>query len=377
IQSSVGTHNAVSGSFFPLPGLYNINGSPVGETGTNLFGSVTFDWKVFQFGKQKKLLDAAGTISGKAMQGLHSEQLRIQSKVSRAYFRYFYHEALVRWARTNTERVESILRAAVSRAAAGLSPGVDSLLANATLGRVRADLHLWQGRREESGVELTRWLNMPPHGLELHEVSILHLGSDQSTESDVTHPVIAFKQAEIAHAKKQKELASLGALPSLSVLGGAQLRGYAADTENLQRSYRDPVHNYAVGLGLTWNLGEAFDSRLKVSRRSAEVRQREAEAESLALSLRAQEDAARMQLLQARRQIADAEDAFESAKQAYVLFEARYSSGLVSITELLQMQDVLQEMEKVRIESYYEYWTHHVNLAEAVADFSYVQSAFE
>lgn len=388
-QSSVGTQHAIGGSFFPLPGLYNVNGSESGNTsnhGTNTFGSVVMDWKFLQFGKQKKSQEAAKIFSRQAMHRLSVEQLKIQAEISRAYFRFFYHQGMERWAEKNTERIQAILHAAVSRVEAGLSPGADSFLIKATLDQTSADLHRWQGRKAETKIELARWLNMPANELGLHEASILRTGTRHAFpvpgKNQVLHPLLAFKAEQVAYAGKQKELASVRALPSLSLLGGAQLRGNSMNSEdsfyeNWERSYNNPVHNYAIGLGLTWNLGNAFDSRLERKQYQEELRQREAETEAAALDLRSREEIAQRQVVQHQDQITDAEQAYESANQAYALFEARYTSGLISITELLQIQEVLQNTAKIRIETYYQYWMHQVNLAESTADFSYLRSVFE
>lgn len=192
------------------------------------------------------------------------------------------------------------------------------------------------------------------------------------------HPRLALKKEQIAYGEKQEELASASALPSLSLLGGFQVRGNSImGGKFLYENWSRPVHNYAVGLGLTWNIGSAIDSRLKKRRYEEAVRQTLAEAEEVALGLRSLEETAHQQMMQSLQQMTNANKAFESARQAYALFQARYNSGLISITELLQIQDVLQKSARTRIEAYYHYWLQHVNLAESTADFSYLQKIFE
>src|SRR5690606_1289500 len=100
----------------------------------------------------------------------------------------------------------------------------------------------------------------------------------ETNQAPATHPQLAFKKEQIAYAEKQKDLASLGAFPSLSLLGGVQLRGHSMQTghsvyENWGDSYSNTVDNYLVGIGLTWNLGQAFDSRLEKGLRLEEALQ--------------------------------------------------------------------------------------------------------
>src|SRR5690606_23162650 len=160
-----------------------------------------------------------------------------------------------------------------------------------------------------------------------------------------------------------------------------QLRGHSMHRENSiyenwGDSYNNTVDNYLVGIGLTWNLGQAFDSRLEKSLYLEEAQQFQAETEALDLSLRSQKEIAQQQMAHSRQQIDNSEQAYEAASRAYELFEARYNSGLISITELLQIQDILQKTERTRIEAYYQYWLQQTNLAESTADFSYLQNIF-
>lgn len=388
-QNTFGTQNAVSGAFFPLPGLYNVNGSGLdnaSDHAANTFGSVAIDWKFLQFGKQKISEQAAEIFTNQAAHRIDVERLYIQAELSRLYFQLFFHQRMEDWAQDNSGRLRNIFEASTSKARAGLSAGADTLLIGATLAQTNADLHVWQGRQEETKIALARWVDISANQLAIKDPPFF---SDvnphvipETRNSEQLHPRLAFKKEQIVYAEKQKELAQASALPSLSLLGGFQVRGNAIEAEgslyeNWRRSYNSPVHNYAVGFGLTWNIGNAFDSRLERRRYEEAVRQREAETEEVALGLRSLEEIAQRQMTQSRRQIANADKAFESASQAYALFQARYNSGLISITELLQIQDVLQGAERTCIEAYYQYWIQHVNLAESTADFSYLQKIFE
>lgn len=388
-QNTMGTQHGINGAFFPLPGLFNVNGAGINsgaDYAANMFGSVVMDWQFMQFGRQKKSMEAAAVLSNQAAHRLNAEQVAVQAALSRDYFQLLYYQRMQHWAQANTQRLQTIFQASAANARAGLSPGADSLLIKATLDQTGADLHKWQGFEEEAKIALAQWVNIPASHLTVQNELFLNEGEPhliRETEQDLaTHPQLAFKKEQIAYAEKQKELAFLGALPSLSILGGVQLRGHSMNRENSVyenwgQSYNNTADNYLVGLGLTWNLGQAFDSRLEKSLYLEEAQQRQAETEALALNLRSQKEMAQQQMAQSRQQIDNTEQAYEAASQAYGLFEARYNSGLISITELLQIQDILQNTERTRIEAYYQYWLQQTNMAESTADFSYLQNVFE
>jgi outer membrane protein TolC len=387
-QNTVGTNQAVGGAFFPLPGIYNIGGSDAGipsDPSANTFGSVTMDWKFMQFGKHRKSVEASDIRVNQATSQIAVEKLTIQTELSRDYIEALYHLQMVRWAEANQLRLQSLFSAARSMADAGISPGADSLLIKASLQEAASSLNDWRGQKEESEVLLGVWIGMVPDQIALEHAPLLQKADDFVKESapvNTSHPLLAFRQDEIQYAETTKQLAKVSALPSFSLLAGIQTRIHSPALgnpvlETWSNSYRAPVNNYLVGLGMSWNINGLFDHKLNKNRHQEEVLQRQAEAEETSLNLLSQQQIAERQLAQGDSQIQNAEEAYKSAGEAFRLFESRYNSGLISITELLQIQDILQRTEKTRIEAYYQYWMQQVDLALAQAYFSLLQSAFE
>jgi outer membrane protein TolC len=386
-QNTLGSQKAVGGAFFPLPGLYNVGGSG-SELSTapavNLFGSAVLDWQFFQFGKHKKEVEAAKVLSREAGHQLQAEQLAIQGNVSRSFLRLLFHQQMQVWAKQNAERLQTLFTASKSLAQAGLSSGADSLLIKASLKQTLAMFENWQGQKEESTLALAMWVNRPAEELQFKTHAFpaaAPFSAGQESESHTSlHPQMAIRREAIAYAGKLKELSALKVLPTLSLLGGIQVRDHA-QKEALEVSwsdaYKDPVSNYLLGAGLSWNLGNFFDYRFEQARYQEMIRQRQAEAQEVALGLSSREQMAQRQLIQALQQIKSTEEAYAAAQMAYRQFEKRYQNGLISISELLQIQDVLQKTEKSRIEAYYQYWNQQVNRAEASADFSLLQNVFQ
>ena len=276
--------------------------------------------------------------------------------------------------------------AAKSTASAGLSPAADSLLVKASLRQTAAVQDDWQGRSEESTIALATWANIPSEQLIFRHNSFPAAATtaikQEISANNARHPQLAYRQEQIAYAGKLKEVASSAALPSLSLLGGIQLRGHSpaqevALSEGWADAYSNPTGNYLLGLGLRWNLGGLIDYKPEQARYQEEINQRQAEADEVALNLKSRQQISQRQLTQNLRQISNIEEAYQAASEAYRQFEARYKSGLISISELLQVQDILQKTEKTRIEAYFQYWMQQADLAEARADFSILQNAFE
>lgn len=388
IQNSVGSQNPANGAFFPLPGLYNTGGGiqGVSDPAANMFGSAVLDWKFFQFGKQKKAEEAARSMTRQAAFRLDAERLALQAETSLAYFQLLYHQKMQHWAQENNQRLETLFRAAKSLSESGLAPGADSLLIKASLKQSEAELNKWQGNREESALVLARWTNVDAKDLATEDDAFLNKELadtfQEKMASAVSHPLITYSKERVNHAEKLKNQASAKVFPSLSLLGGLQVRGYdpmQGETlyETWGNSYNNPTGNYLIGLGLSWNLSALFDVKTEKLSYQEEIHQRTAEAEELALTLGSRQEIAMRQLAQEKEQIENAEQAYAASAEAFRLFEVRYNNGLISIAELLQIQDALQKTEKMRIEAYYQYWTQQVELAESSADFSFLRDTFQ
>lgn len=388
-QNTMGTNQSVGGAFFPLPGIYNIGGSgdeDPGDLSANLFGSITVNWEFLQFGKQKKSLEATEILTRQIKHRLEVEQLIIQEELTRAYFQLLYHRQMQRWAKENNNRLKSLFDASTSIANAGLSPGADSLLVKASLKETQSYLSEWEGRREESELLLAMWINSSPDQLNLKDEGFPELYPSESSqtefETNFSHPLMASGYEQIQYEEKLRELEFANIFPSLSLLAGVQLRGHSTGIgeplrQTWKNSYSHPLGNHLVGVGLSWNVSRLFDFKINDGRYREKIAQKEAEMEEISLNLKSRQQIAGTLLKQNREQLKHTNEAFSAAKEAYRLFESRYNSGLISITDLLQIQDILQRTEKSKIEAYYQYWIHQVDMAASKADFSLLQNVFD
>jgi outer membrane protein TolC len=64
------------------------------------------------------------------------------------------------------------------------------------------------------------------------------------------------------------------------------------------------------------------------------------------------------------------------AREAYSLYLSRYESGLINLTELLQIQAILQQTEKSNIDTHGQLWDQLINKAELSGNFTYLSTQF-
>ncbi|MDF9797900.1 outer membrane protein TolC [Catalinimonas alkaloidigena] len=385
-QSTIGSYQGNSAAFFPLPGFFNVNGNAnsIAQPASNLVSSAVLNWEFFRFGRHKKSVEAAMLQVDRASASLDAEQLHLQSQLTHAYIKLLYHQQMLRWAGTNSQRLEDLLEVTRSLAQSGLSAGADSLLIKSSLLQAKADQENWDGEKKSSKILLSKWIDTPERSFVIKQKSFFASLSALPSEGELNtegHPLLRVRQAQQNYAEKQYEIARRRIFPTVSLLAGAQLKGRAVlkgegANESWSDAYQAPTHNYLIGLGLSWNLSHLYNQKLLNSRYLEQINIQEAAWEEEKLDLNAQYHSSVQQIQRQRERIEDADQAYQNALQAYELFEVRYSSGLISLTELLQIQQILQQADKSRIQAYYEYWMTAIALADAQADFSFLAEIF-
>ncbi|MCX2739009.1 TolC family protein [Pontibacter anaerobius] len=389
LQNTYGSYEGSAGGFFPLPGIFNVTPKPALENQpdatSSFYSSAVVDWKIFEFGRRNKALEVATFQQNAAQNGLLASQVAVQAKVSRLFVAVEYNQANLTWAKANAERLEKILSLSKSLAAAGLKAGADSLLAASVHQQAVAGTKSWQGKLNSSKVQLSELISLSPGSIQVSSSSFMpsDVGPMKLTQDTVAagHPYLEVLDQQVNVANARKELAERQKYPSLSFLGGLSTRGSGVDAGgNVSREwgagFNNRADNYLVGLGLTWNLTAGYTSTLQSKEAGAQLAATKARYDKQALQLTASLQAVEANMQEQLQQLEATQQALENASKAYELYLSRYENGLISLTELLQLQSVLQQLEKDNIEAHQQYWDQAIMQAEVSGDFSYLSTKF-
>ncbi|MDO1449271.1 TolC family protein [Rhodocytophaga aerolata] len=388
LQNTYGSYAGSIGSFFPLPGIFNVSASPAELTGsphamTNLYGSLLMDWEIYAFGRRGKQLEAASIQEQAYKSRYHASQIKVRSEISSRYLDILYNQVNVEWAHRNADRMQEILALAKSLAEAGLKPGADTLFALSAYQQAVGEGENWQGKAFESRTALSEFMAFPTDTLSFSTTSYLtptEANLFTAPDSVSNHPYLITLQHEVSRAHVQRQLTRRNLFPSLSLLGGISTRGsgYSAGGigEQWSAGFGNRADNYLVGIGLTWNLTSVYNNRLenKLAEQNTHISQSRYKTQALKLhtTLRAIEK----RLSEQQKQLISTKSAVHSARQAYALYMTRYESGLISMTELLQLQLLLQQAERSEIEAFHQFWNQVILKAEFTGDFSYLSTHF-
>lgn len=391
LQNTYGTYAGSTGAFFPLPGIFNISGnSTTGKNTsatTNLYGSMLLDWKVYDFDRRAKSLQAARFQAEVAKSQFSASQLAVQARISRMYMDILYNQANERWASANVNRLHELSILSQSLSMAGLKPGADTLFVLSAYRQAVAEKKNWEGKARASKIQMMELIAEPTDYITIPEKGYLStpttdwqlLWSTEKADSS-THPYLQVLQQHVHVDRVQRELANLGKYPSLSVMGGISGRGSGVSVNDTRNTYTDErygmANNFLIGVGITWNLNKAYNTRLESNLAEQALLTSVSRYDVQALKLTTTLKALAAQIQVQKEQIDEARQAIQHARQAYDQYVFRYKNGLINLTELLQLQLLLQQAEKSAIEASHQYWVQVTQLAEVSGDFSYLSSQF-
>ncbi|MEJ5963577.1 TolC family protein [Pedobacter immunditicola] len=384
-QSSYGTFAGSTGAFFSLPGIFNVSGNnsinPDITAAQNTFGSALMDWRIFEFGKQRKAVEAAEFQVKVAESSYDAADLSLQSRVTKLYIDILYNKATLIWAENNVIRLNNIRNVTVSLALAGLKPGADTSLATSSFLQAKAYQHEWLGKYDASRINFTEVVPVQDFNLPGHAFLKADLGDLKIDSLPISHPYLKVITNQLSYEQTQESLLAKGAFPSLSILGGLSSRGNAIHpngtiTSGLTSGFANYANNYLIGLGISWNISGVYASSLAKKRAEKTVKSIQARYDTQKLQMRTALDAVNSRISQQEEQLMKSKLAEQQAKNAYDLYLVRYEGGLISLTELLQIQSFLQLAEREYLEAQQVLWNLLITQAEVSGDFNYLASQF-
>ncbi|TDS66194.1 TolC family protein [Myroides indicus] len=383
-QNTYGTYEGSSGAFFSQPGIFNVSGSLSGLDGSsvaaNSYASATVEWELFSFGKLNKQKKAAGALYNKSVSEKEAYLLHLKKTLSERYISLLYNEAKLNWTEKNAERLDDIRKITSGLSISGLKPAADSLLASSSYIQAMSEYDKWEGVKKASLIKLIE-LYGDQNIDYTNSIERFVIPSAQNLESetkiDIAHPALDMldKQSEyyLLSGQEQKR----ASLPTISLLGGYAYRGTGIDSNGTvsgvwKDGFNNTSSNFLAGIGITWNITNLRTNVIKGN-------QLFKEAESIKLlqtqyeqAMQADLSASQTKIKQQYLQLQKTRLAVVQSQDAYEMYLARYKSGLIGLSELLQIRILLEQAENTHIEASREYWLLLAYEAELTADFNFL-----
>jgi len=383
-QHTYGSYEGSAGGFFPQAGFFNVSGATGALRGSSMaaytFGSATVEWELFAFGRLRKESEAAGTRLHKAISEKDAYLLSLKKTLSERFIALLYHDAKLNWVTKNAARLDSIRHLTSGLSAAGLRPAADSLLASSSYAQAMGEQDKWQGLKAAACIKLSELYG---NGMVHYAASATRFGNPArnrlsgASVISASHPVLDALEKQSEYERLRGQARKRASLPSLRLLGGYALRGTGIGPNGTVSGawtdgFKNTTDNFLAGVGITWDFTGLHTKRLK-----GEVHLKEAERTAF---LRAQYEqamqadlaASQTKIHQQYRQLQKTRLAVQQSQDAYDRYLARYKSGVMALSELLQIRMLLEQAENGHIEASRDYWMLLAQEAELTADFDFL-----
>lgn len=382
MQNTYGTYEAASGGFFQQPGLFNVNGArglSGSSTTASTFGSATVEFELFGFGRQQSENKAAEMMTSRVSTDKEAYVITLKKELSKRYIQFIYNDVKLKWIEKNAARLYDIQTSAAGLARSGIKPAADSLLAYSSYIQALAERDNWVGNKMASEERLKELHGQDKMAYSYSEASFSkpEFNGTQLTSAHSSHPFIEALDQQAAYHESLASAQKRSALPSLKLMGGYAYRGTGIGTGTAVSGkwadgFSNGTNNALVGLGLTWNLTNLHSNKLKANAQLKDAEKTKYMQSQYELSMQAGLQAAKNKIIEQRKQLTKTAQAVEQVLAAYDMYMARYKSGLITLTELLQIRMLLEQAENNHIEASRNYWLQLTDEAELSNNFDFL-----
>ncbi|MBW3518077.1 TolC family protein [Flavobacterium sp. NKUCC04_CG] len=383
-QNTYGTYEGSLGAFFPQAGFFNVSGAAVpiesSTSAANTFASATVNWELYSFGKLRKQNQAAGALYQQALSEKEAYLLRLKKLLSERYINLLYNQAKWNWTQKQVERLNDIRKTTAGLSASGLRPAADSLLASSSHIQALGEQHKWEGFKNASLIKLLElyggdtvdYMESSERFIQLSQGAV-----NQFSSVDSAHPILHALEEKSQYYTLSGEAQKRASLPTVSLLGGYSYRGTGIQTnEPVSGSWKDGFNNtatnYLVGIGITWDISALQRDHLKGEKLFKEAESVQQLQLQYKQAMQADLAASQSKIAQQYQQLIQTDQAVKQSQAAYQMYLARYKSGLIALSELLQIQNLLEQAANLHMEASRDYWMQLAYEAELTTDFDYL-----
>lgn len=383
-QNTYGTFEGGAGAFFPQAGFFTVSGSATPMDGSstvaNTFGSATLEWEVFSFGKLHKENEAAGALYDKSVSDKEAYFLNLKKTLSERYIVLLYSDAKLNWMEKNAERLNDIRKITSGLSASGLRPAADSLLASSSYVQAMGEYDKWSGFKDASLIKL-----LELYGDEIvdYRASVERFRNPSAMilngESAInpSHPILDALDKQSDYLTLSGEAQKRASLPSISVLGGYAHRGTGIRPNGTvsgawKDGFNNSTNNFLAGIGITWNITSLHTNRMKGDQLFKEAESNKLLQVQYEQAMQADLSASQTKIIRQFEQLHKTRLAVTQSESAYEMYLARYKSGLIALSELLQIRTLLEQAENAHIEASRDYWMLLAYEAKLTADFDFL-----
>lgn len=382
-QNTFGTVESVSGAFFPQSGLFNVNGVKLNtdnsNTTFNSYLSAVAEWNIYQFGRQNSENKAAELHAEKTVYDREVYILQLKKELAERYINLLNDNARLNWSTKNSQRLDDIRKLTAGLTVAGIKPAADSLLAYASFTQALAYANLWLGNKNASLIKLSELTGEEIIDYKASSTKFIHISARPNIQYSISlaHPLLKSLEKQRQYLEKNSKAEKKSSLPSIKAMGGYAFRSSGINdlglvSNNWQNGFSNKSNNYLVGLGLTWNISSLYSKNLSALSLAKKADYTQHLQKQYEIELQSDISATEAKIKEQYIQLQQTDNAVKQAQNAYNMYLARYKSGLIALTELLQIQSLLEQAELTHIDAANQLWNQIASEAALTANFDFL-----
>ena len=379
-QLNYGTTNATAGVLLPYGTVIPATGTFTNDASyRGTFGSITTlygEWEPITFGQYQSRLNEAKEAVKVATADLANDAFAQQVRVAQTYLELLAIERFGQLQQQDVDRVTTLGQIVGRLTKNGLRPGVDTEFANAEVARAKLALFEAQGREAKLRTQLATLLGSAAQDWVLDSAYITRMPSlpVQDSSSTGLHPQLGLLQQAIRLTDARTNTLRKSYRPHLALLGGAWARGSGIGANgdiNWGVGGLPPNRlNYAVGVGLTFNVLDYARIRSRVRQESLRLQSQQDDFRQAKLELDNQANLADQRLKLVRLQAEQTPVQLRAAARAYRQQTLLYDGGLGDLTALTQALYTLRKAETDQLLITNRAWQTLLSKTAATSDFS-------
>jgi outer membrane protein len=378
-QLNLATANNVTGMFYPSgilpisgPPSLNNNFSPV----TGSAASILLNWQAITFGQLDAQINVSKAEAESQKLALEKERFNNYINVISKYLDVLLFYERVRIQERNMQRVQVNLNQSKVLSNAGLRPGVDTALflsevSKSSIERLNAMQQFKIQQLQLAHLMVIDLLPVPTDTSFLQTLPPLRI---DSAIAFTTHPLMKSVQGEleISHAKIQ--LLNRSYFPKLTVFGIAFARGSGvgmnAETKTLNGLVLNR-YNYGAGVQLAFPIMKYGEVKRQLQVQNLLLQASSETVMETNSQLITEQRIAKATFESSVAVANETEKQLKSAHYAFNAMQTRYSTGLATLSDLVQVQYNLLQAELDVRNAYWNGWKALLLLAAVKGDINY------
>ena len=379
-QLNYGTTNATAGVLLPYGTVIPTTGTLANDASyRGTFGSITTlygEWTPITFGQYQARLNEANVAVKTAAADLANDAFAQQVRVAQTYLELLAIERFGQVQQQDVNRVKTLGQIVGRLTKNGLRPGVDTEFANAEVAKAKLALFEAQDREVRLRTRLATLLGSAVQDWVLDSAYITRMPSMPvlDTTSTGLHPQLGLLQRSIQLTDARTNTLQKSYRPQIALLGGAWARGSGIGANgdiNWGVGGLPPTRlNYALGIGLTFNILDHARIRSQVRQESLRLQSQQDNFRQAKLELDNQVSLADQRLQLARLQAEQTPVQLRAAARAYRQQTLLYDGGLGDLTALTQALYTLRKAETDQLLITNQAWQTLLSKTAATGDFS-------